>query len=136
MRALRGEDHFHAVVPKRLRGSRGAGLARVVLQALRHAPFADFDSRAVRLELRGAFADPIGDGVDRTLEPRCGVSERAIALPGELVAVRLEAGELPPLARSNFSAVARELSAAALRTTPKPGPFDASSSIRLSRAGR
>jgi hypothetical protein len=87
----------------------------VVLQALRHAPFAGCDFRAVDLEFRAALARDIGDGADRALEPRSGGMERVVALLGELVAVGVEACEQPSLLRRDFGAEPGELGVAAVQ---------------------
>src|SRR5688572_29537655 len=60
------QQSFHADCGQRLVAP-GTQLAGVILQALRHAAFADLDLCAMRLEFAAAFGGDIGDRADRLL---------------------------------------------------------------------
>ena len=95
----------------------GAGLAQAVLvhcETLLDPTLAGLDVGALALDVGAALVGEIGNRADRPIEYRYLIVERLLALAGELVAVGVEAGELPVLARDHLAAIGPELGVAGL----------------------
>jgi hypothetical protein len=86
----------------------------MVCEALGDPTFARLDVGALAVDVGAALLGDPGNRAERPIECRCRFVERPIALGGELVAVGVQAGKQPILARRHLAAIGLELGLAVL----------------------
>ncbi len=80
-------------------GAPSADLRFVLLEAVQQSPLAGFHGRTVSSQVIAALIGHIAQRIDGPLELDGGIVQRELAAVRQLVPVRIEAGQEPPLAR-------------------------------------